>query len=1106
MLSGMLAPDEGECYVGNINVVQNVSKAREDLGLCPQHNILIRELTVREHFQFFAELKGYTRAEANSEIKTLVTDVQLGDKIDELAYDLSGGMKRKLSLGIALCGGSTNLILDEPSSGIDVRARRELWTILEKYRANRTMLLSTHYMDEAEQLADRIVIISAGKLKCSGTTHFLKEKLGSGYHLTMSLSDSANLNQIEQFVQNITPSARLDKFYGKEAQYVLPFDSSGSFPDLFRALDQNRESIQVQNYGISVTTMDEIFMTVTNEGKEDVTKTSDIQEELLLKLANRITLLNGFGLLSQQLRGAFVKCAIHAARNWKVIAMQLILPAIMTILAAVQILAIPVIGFQDSLDLSLETYKTLEKLDIVSIYTCYNDTGNGNEFVSAIGGTTGMTNLTGIQMNGSDVELVNWIPEHMQENLYEFNEKYVIGMETGLQVGYRGNMVKKFHTWFNGEAFHSVASGVLYTDKTLLETYFPGAGLDISTKNFPLPATLAQSLEKNTSFTIQGSIIAFNLIIGLMIMYSAFSMLPVRERATGVKTMQKCSGAPLWLCWLAEYLWDLLNSLPPILITLIIFAAFQKIDGIKVYVDNMDAIFVLMIMFSFSQLPFGYCCSFIFDTAASALTYCSVINIALGLITMITVSILEVPGLDLEDVAKRMDYAFCMFPQYDLARGLFVLYINANIKALCTESEENEIICEMQNITYVTNAYSLEDGGIGRHLLAMGILCPVLFGLLAFIEFEVTSNRVRRIFRRFCRCCCGKRKKVVNEDKEIEIPEDIDVTQEKQRIKNSHDEIISRNPLVVDRLSKTYGAFTAVDEVSFHVEPNRCFGLLGPNGAGKTSLFKMLTGEHQITSGSAFINKLNVHTERFDSLREFGYCPQFDALLNQLTGRETLVMYARLRGVPESSIKDMVENLLLLVGIESYGDKRVEGYSGGTKRKLSVAVALTGFPPVLVMDEPSCGLDPGARRQLWSVISGAQKAGAAVLLTSHSMEETAALCNSLAIMVNGKMRCIGGQQYLKSKFGNGVEVELQIERETNEAVKAAMDRELPYLSLIDEHECSLKFRPNDGIPLGDIFEGLEKLKNSNMLNGYTVHQSTLEQIFLALTEHQRASD
>ena len=582
MLSGMLQPDEGDCYVGNINVAENVEKARQDLGLCPQHNILIRELTVREHFRFFAELKGLTRKEADDEIKTLVKDVQLDEKVDQPAYDLSGGMKRKLSLGIALCGGSKNLILDEPSSGIDVRARRELWTILEKYRENRTMLLSTHYMDEAEQLADRIVIISAGKLKCSGSTHFLKEKLGSGYHLTMSLSDNANLNHIEQFVQNITPSARLDKFYGKEAQYVLPFDSAGSFPTLFRALDQNRQSIQVQNYGISVTTMDEIFLKVTNEGTENVTKTSDIQEELLLKLANRITLLSGYALLNQQFRGAFVKCAIHALRNWKVIALQLGLPAIMTILAAVEILAIPVIGFQDSLDLSLETYKTPMggKLEIVSMYTSYNDTSNGNEYAKAIGTASGLLNLTGT-VNGSDVELVDWIPDSIQQDPYGFNEKYIIGMETGSNSIF-GNDVKTFHTWFNGEAYHSVASGVLYADRTLIETYFPDSDLTISTKNFPLPATSAQSLEKNTSFTIQGSIIAFNLVIGMMIMYSAFAMLPVRERASGVKTMQKCSGAPLWLCWIAEFLWDLINSLPPLLITLIIFAAFQKIPGVKV--------------------------------------------------------------------------------------------------------------------------------------------------------------------------------------------------------------------------------------------------------------------------------------------------------------------------------------------------------------------------------------------------------------------------------------------------------------------------------------------------------------------------------------------
>lgn len=140
-------------------------------------------------------------------------------------------------------------------------------------------------------------------------------------------------------------------------------------------------------------------------------------------------------------------------------------------------------------------------------------------------------------------------------------------------------------------------------------------------------------------------------------------------------------------------------------------------------------------------------------------------------------------------------------------------------------------------------------------------------------------------------------------------------------------------------------------------------------------------------------------------------------------------MYSRLRGVPEEHIEELSSKILKLLGIEIHAEKQVQGYSGGTKvsflirfgsdnfrftvkvtfqRKLSVGVALIGFPPLLMLDEPSCGLDPGARRKLWNVVSNAQKVGAAVLLTSHSMEECAALCNRLAIMVNGKFKCLGG--------------------------------------------------------------------------------------------------
>ena len=202
MLTGMLSADSGDCFVGGINVSSD--NARKTVGFCPQHNILIKEMTVKEHFLFFAQLKGYSYKQALAELETLAVEVQLGKKINEPATALSGGMKRKLSLGIAVCGGSKHLILDEPSSGIDVTSRRELWTILERYRKTRTMLISTHYMDEAEALADRIVIIAKGALKCAGSTSFLKQNFGDGYHLTISMASAHHEPAVTEFITKNT--------------------------------------------------------------------------------------------------------------------------------------------------------------------------------------------------------------------------------------------------------------------------------------------------------------------------------------------------------------------------------------------------------------------------------------------------------------------------------------------------------------------------------------------------------------------------------------------------------------------------------------------------------------------------------------------------------------------------------------------------------------------------------------------------------------------------------------------------------------------------------------------------------------------------------------
>lgn len=198
-----------------------------------------------------------------------------------------------------------------------------------------------------------------------------------------------------------------------------------------------------------------------------------------------------------------------------------------------------------------------------------------------------------------------------------------------------------------------------------------------------------------------------------------------------------------------------------------------------------------------------------------------------------------------------------------------------------------------------------------------------------------------------------------------------------------------------------------------------CFGLLGINGAGKTTTFKMLTGDIPIKHGNAWVKGNSIKTDMKNVRKMIGYCPQFDALIDDLTGRETLRIYCLLRGVPKEYVKDLSIKLAKEFNFLQHFDKRINDYSGGNKRKLSTAISLIGNPVVVYLDEPTTGMDPGAKRQLWYIVCKIRNSGKSIILTSHSMEECEALCTRMAIMVNGEFKCIGSAQYLKNKFKKG---------------------------------------------------------------------------------------
>ena len=170
----------------------------------------------------------------------------------------------------------------------------------------------------------------------------------------------------------------------------------------------------------------------------------------------------------------------------------------------------------------------------------------------------------------------------------------------------------------------------------------------------------------------------------------------------------------------------------------------------------------------------------------------------------------------------------------------------------------------------------------------------------------------------------------------------------------------------------------------------------------------MLTGDLDVTSGDARSGLFSIIDSLSHFQQQLGYCPQFDALLDKLTGREMLFLFGRLRGIPEYMLSRSVEELIVMCDLTKHADKPTQAYSGGNKRKLSLAMALIGSPRILLLDEPTSGVDPAARRIIWSTLATVrQKFGCSLVLTSHSMDECEALCSRLGIMVNGQLRCLG---------------------------------------------------------------------------------------------------
>ncbi|NXJ93214.1 ABCA3 protein, partial [Corythaixoides concolor] len=1139
MLTGLHSPTGGQAYINGYEISQDMVLIRRSLGLCPQHDVLFDNMTVEEHLHFYAGLKGYPPSKCPEEINHILRILNLEDKRCSLTKALSGGMKRKLSIGIALIGDSKAssfagahlrpspvVMLDEPTSGMDPASRRATWDLLQQQRSNRTILLTTHFMDEADLLGDRIAIMAKGELQCCGSSLFLKRKYGAGYHMVMVKEPYCNLGEISRLICQYVPNATMESNAGAELSFILPKESTHRFEALFTELEQRREELGIASYGASVTTMEEVFLRVgklvdssmdiqaiqlpalqyqherrSNDWAMDdssslsgMTDMTDDSGALITEDCSSIKLNTGFYLCCQQFYAMFMKRAMYSWRNWKMVAAQFLVPLIFTAFALVVAKTFP--GPRDSslLRLTLEPYgQTIVPFS-----------------VSAASGLSQRLAEQYVELldaqRQSPLEVLGGLEEYLISRASEeggaFNEHYIAA------ASFEGAGNRTVVTGlFNNQAYHSPATALMLADNAVFRV-LAGPNASITVTNYPQPRNITEKAKDQLTEGQTGFAIAINLLYGMASLASTFALLLVSERAIKAKHVQFVSGVYVINFWLSALLWDVINFLIPCALMLVIFQAFD----VQAFTQDSHLVDVMLIflLYGWAIIPLMYLLSFFFSVAATAYTRLTIFNVLSGTATFLAVTIMSIPELGLVDLARTLDKVFIFLPNYCLGQCISDFYQNYEFIQFCTSSVEAIFICKAFNISYQMNYFSWETPGIGRYLTSLTVQG---FSFL-FLLFLIETNLLWRLRTMVCRIC-RRRKWVALLNTVSVLPEDRDVADERKKVLESPPELLSSlsSPLVIKELTKVYDSresLLAVDRISLAVSKGECFGLLGFNGAGKTTTFKMLTGDESITSGDAFVDGHSILANIKKVQQRIGYCPQFDALLEHMTGRETLSMYARLRGIPERYIGSCVENMLRGLLLEPHADKLVRTYSGGNKRKLSAGIALIGGPPVIFLDEPSTGMDPVARRLLWDAVTRTRECGKSIIFTSHSMEECEALCTRLAIMVNGQFKCLGSPQHLKSKFGSGYTLLAKTRSEEEgelQAFKAFVEKAFPGSVLKHEHQGMVHYHlTNKNLSWAQVFGALEKAKEKYRLEDYSVSQISLEQVFMSFTRFQHYTE
>ncbi|KAL8929502.1 MAG: hypothetical protein Q9208_001171 [Pyrenodesmia sp. 3 TL-2023] len=1039
------------------------------LGVCPQRNVLWDQLTSYEHVYIFNRLKSAGKPSSKAEIQELIKACDIDRKIGARARHLSGGQKRKLQLSMMFTGGSRVCCVDECSSGVDALARQKLWQILLAERGARTIIFTTHFLDEADLLSDQIAILSKGSLKAFGSAVELKHRLGSGYriHVYDNSKNRAALDEVAGVPKKVT--------YG-QTTYTLP--TSNEAASFVRTL----ERLGVDNYEITSPTIEEIFFNVAEEAEvallrqrnndSGIPKTSS--EDFESKELEQSSAGEGLQLQTGKQIGLFRQAFTLFRKRWTVFQRNYLpcTAALLIPIIAAGLVTLFLKGFEIP---GCSPTDQISQSDIDSFLTQVN-------YSVVIGPTSRVppdaieriaATLPGSGSGESDTSMLASSFHLIDGTLDDFND-YIARNFANVTPGgfYLGQDGSPPTFAYKGNGDLSFATII----QNSLDTLLTNVSISSQYQAFDIPWV------SSAGKTLQ-LIVYFGLAMSA---YPAFfALYPTLERLRNVRQLHYSNGVRSICLWSAYITFDFLIVLAVSVVSIIIFR------GVSDQWYHLEYLFVVLFCYGLASTLLSYVISLFSRSQLAAFAIAAGYQASMFLLYFIAYLSVQTyaPVNKVDSYINISHFTIALItPSGNLIRALFV--------SLNTFS----IDCRDRSIASYPGDITLYGGPI----LYCIMQSVVLFGILLWNDSGSLWDKVRR----------GKYKTEDVEESDIVADE---ILSEVKRVNASPED-----GLRVLHQTKAFGSNVAVEDVTFGVRRGEVFALLGPNGAGKSTTISLIRGDIRPSKGKGeiFVEQIPLSKRRAMARNSLGVCPQVDAC-DQMTVLEHLRFYARVRGVED--VEHNVQEGVKAVGLEPFCHRMAAALSGGNKRKLSLAIALMGNPAVLLLDEPSSGMDVCAKRVMWKTLASVVP-GRSLVLTTHSMEEADALADRAGIMAR-KMLALGTSEYLRKQHGNRYHVHLITKTaphttpEQMESIKAWIAKNVDGAVVesktyhgqlrfsVPAHLNEKEFSKGKGSEtiadtyssgVGALFTMLEARKDELGFQYFSVSPTTLDQVFLSI--------